>query len=45
MSSSFEINFRNNILFDEFTEEKPEQISKNKSKAFKELEKIIYHSV
>ncbi len=40
MSSSFEINFRNNILFDEFTEEKPEQISKNKSKAFKELEKI-----
>ena len=40
MSSSFDLKFKNNNIFDDLTEEKPEPISKKKPKTFKELKKI-----
>ena len=40
MSSSFDLKFKNNNIFDDLTEEKPEPISNKKPKTFKELKKI-----
>ena len=40
MSSSFELNFKKNNIFDDLKEDKPEPIIKKKSKTYKELKKI-----
>ena len=40
MSSSFDLKFKNNNIFDDLAEDKPEPISKKKPKTFKELKKI-----
>ena len=45
MSSSFDLNFKKNIFFDENSLEKPEPISKKKSKPYKELKKIALNQV
>ena len=45
MSSSFDLNFKKNIFFDENSSEKPEPISKKKSKTYKELKKIALNQV
>ncbi len=45
MSSSFDVNFKKNILFDDFIEEKPEPISKKKSRTFKELKKFAMNQI
>ena len=45
MSSSFELNIKKNILFDEFSLEKPEPISKKKAKTFKDLKKVALNQI
>ena len=45
MSSSFELNFKKNIFFDEFSVEKPEPITKKKPKLFKDLKKIALNQI
>ena len=45
MSSSFELNINNNTLFDEFSNEQPEPISKKKPKTFKELKKYAMNCI
>ena len=45
MTSSFDINFKKNILFDDFSEEKPDPISKKKIKTFKELKNIAMNQI
>ena len=45
MSSSFEINFKNNIFFDEYSIERPEPISKKKTKSYKDLKKVALNSI
>ena len=45
MSSSFDLNFKKNIFFDENSLEKPEPISKKKSKPYKELKKIALNQL
>ena len=45
MSSSFDLNFKKNIFFDDLVEEKPEPISKKKAKTFKELKKIAMNQI
>ena len=45
MSSSFELNIKNNTLFDDFSNEQPEPISKKKPKTFKELKKYAMNRI
>ena len=45
MSSSFDINFKKNIFFDDLAEEKPEPISKKKPKTYKDLKKIALNQI
>ena len=45
MSSSFDQNIKNNIFFDDLSEDKPEPISKKKPKSFKELKKIAMNRI
>ena len=45
MSSSFELNFKKNILFDENSLEKPEPITKKKPKVLKDLKKIAMNQI
>ena len=45
MSSSFELNFKNNIFFGEYSIEKPEPISKKKPKPYKELKKLALNNI
>ena len=45
MSSSFELNIKKNILFDEISFEKPEPISKKKTKTFKDLKRIALNQI
>ena len=45
MSSSFDLNFKKNIFFDDLTEEKPEPISKRKVKTYKDLKKIAMNQI
>ena len=45
MSSSFELNFKKNIFFDEYSLEKPEPITKKKPKLFKDLKKIALNQI
>ena len=45
MSSSFELNFKKNIFFDECSVEKPEPITKKKQKSFKELKKVALNQI
>ena len=45
MSSSFELNIKKNIFFDEGSIEKPEPITKKKQKTFKELKKVALNQI
>ena len=45
MSSSFELNLKKNIFFDESSLEKPEPITKKKPKTFKELKKVALNQI
>ena len=45
MSSSFELNNKKNIFFDEGSIEKPEPITKKKQKTFKELKKVALNQI
>ena len=45
MSSSFELNLKKNIFFDESSLEKPEPITKKKQKTFKELKKVALNQI
>ena len=45
MSSSFDLNFKKNIFFDDLAEEKPEPISKKKVKTYKDLKKIAMNQI
>ena len=45
MSLSFDLNFKKNIFFDEYSVEKPEPITKKKPKAFKELKKVALNQI
>ena len=45
MSSSFELNLKKNIFFDQYSLEKPEPITKKKQKSLKELTKIALNQV
>jgi len=45
MSSSFELNIKNNTIFDDFLNEQPEPISKKKQKTYKELKKYAMNCI